>query len=214
MVTATDVDIPSITDISIIPHIDVDGVDVAKINLPTDKCDPIPKPKGGGLFGGTMKIGADIVNGIIDSGCNNEVPVAKGGEIPKWFNFRKFLNPNSIPPATGGPPEEPQDPEDPTKTPESNQASSSSSSSCSQIAFVSCDSSRLVSNSITEAAMACTTTSACSGADIPKATATTFLCSQTQSKTAKEQPLSVAAYQARPSLQQAAQHDRPAQVAV
>ncbi|KAF1832755.1 hypothetical protein BDW02DRAFT_411967 [Decorospora gaudefroyi] len=185
LVTATDVDIPTITDISIFPVIAVNGIDIVKMNLPTDKCNPIPKPSGGGFFGAILKVGSDIVNGIIDSACNIEIPVVKRGKIPEWLTFAKFPNPNSFPPATGGGPKEPQDPEDPedpeepTETPESSQASSSSSSSCSQTAFVSCDSSRLVSNSITQAGMACTTTSACSGADITKVTATTFVCSQT-----------------------------------
>jgi hypothetical protein len=104
LVTATDVDIPMITDISIFPHINVQGIDVVKLNLRTDKCNPIPKPSGGGFIGGKLKLGSDIVNGIIDSACNIEVPVVKGGKIPKWFNFGKFPHPTSFPPATGGPP--------------------------------------------------------------------------------------------------------------
>ncbi|CAG5141522.1 uncharacterized protein ALTATR162_LOCUS960 [Alternaria atra] len=149
LMTATNVAIPTITDISIFPHINVQGVDVVKMSLPTDICNPIPKPSGDGLLGGIFKFGGNIVNGIIDSACNIELPVVKGGHIPKWFNFGKFPHPSSFPPAPDGSPTEaqdpidPEDPEDPTESPDS------SSISCTQTAFVSCrDKSNVLHNKL------------------------------------------------------------------
>ncbi|KAF2829259.1 hypothetical protein CC86DRAFT_453919 [Ophiobolus disseminans] len=132
---------------------------------------------GGGILGAVLKVASNVVNGIIDASCNIEFPVVKGGKLPKWFSFGDF------PPAPGGKPQEPGDPEqpdqnEPTKSTEESKASSSVVSSCSSTAYSSCDVSRFVSGTATEMLQSCRTTSACTGSDVTKVIATTWLCSQ------------------------------------
>lgn len=185
LVTMTEAEIPRITNIDIFPHINVQGVDVVKMNLPNDVCKPLPKPKGGGFLGGVFKVASDVVNGVLDSACNLELPVVKSGNLPKGFNFGNFPHPTSFPPPPCPPnsePNEPNNPEDPkpeepTKTPEPSPSQSSPSSSCSQTVFSSCEVSRFVSDTVTRTTESCSTTTACTGLDITKISATTA-CTQ------------------------------------
>lgn len=178
LVTATEVEIPEVTDVSVFPNINVNGVDVVKMNLPEDKCKPIPKPSGGGVVGAVVQVASDVVNTVVDAACNVEFPIIKEN-LPDWFNFGSFPNPTSFLPPPGVNLEEPQTPE-PSKTPKLTEASSCSRSSCSQTAYSSCDLSRFVWETMTLTFQSCTTTTACSGADITKVTAIAKTCSQTE----------------------------------
>jgi hypothetical protein len=101
LVTATEVDISEVINISIFPHINVRGVDVVKVNLLEDVCKPLPKPGGGGLFGAVLKVASNVVKGIIDAACNvEEFPVVKSGKVPKWFNFGRLPTLNKFPTRT------------------------------------------------------------------------------------------------------------------
>ncbi len=60
-----------------------------KLTLPKDKCDPLPKPKAGGLLGLVADVADKIADTVLDAACNLEFPIIKGN-LPDWLDLAKF----------------------------------------------------------------------------------------------------------------------------
>ena len=61
----------------------------AKIELPKDKCNPLPKPKSGGLLGVVANVANKVVDTVMDAACNMEFPVLDKN-LPDWLDLTKF----------------------------------------------------------------------------------------------------------------------------
>jgi hypothetical protein len=184
------VHIPEITDLSLFPTVhvrhpdpnfNVPEVPFVKLELPEDKCNPLPKPKAKGLLGAVLNVANKIADTLLDAACHITFPVVEG-ELPDWVNFSVFPDPYNFPPPPDTNPKDPEDPEDPEdpQDPEGTKTASSSSSSCSPTQIPSCDITSFISGtSVQTAITSCTTTSACSGVGITRQTGITSTCTET-----------------------------------
>lgn len=129
-----------------------------KVTLPKDKCDPIPKVKGGGLLGLALNFASSVVDGVVDSACNLVFPVLNKSPIPPWLALDIY------PPAGDFPPDPEDDPED---DPTSSQTTTSSSSLCSASGVPQCTAScaltTVAGSQTTTCTQFCKTITACSG---------------------------------------------------
>jgi hypothetical protein len=145
---ATGLFVPKITDLAAVPTKKVQENDnddddtaviFAMITLPSDKCNPLPKPKADGLLGVVANVANKVIDTVMNAACQMEFPVIEG-TYPPWLNFGNF-------PAFQGytQPADPEDPDDDpdenpssSSTPTSTSSNSSSSSSCSAAAITNC----------------------------------------------------------------------------
>ncbi|KAF2019505.1 hypothetical protein BU24DRAFT_476571 [Aaosphaeria arxii CBS 175.79] len=178
IVYETDLFIPEVTDLSAVPtkkvkknddDDDNNAVIFVKIELPDDKCNPLPKPKAGGLLGIVANVANKVVDTVMDAACNMEFPVIKGN-MPDWMDLTKF-------PGLKGYTEPTKDPDDPNEDPDESSssaqesASSTSSESCSATPIPSCKETALISGTVTKSfTTECTTITACSGSAITSLT--------------------------------------------
>jgi hypothetical protein len=181
--SAPDLYIPKITDLGAVPtvkvkhnHEDQDSMAIvfARLEISKEKCNPLPKPKAGGLLGVVANVANKIVDTVMDAACNMEFPVLDS-ELPEWLDFTKFpgLKGYSVPPGakpidTANPvdPDEPDDSQEQTAS-ATSKTSSSSSSSCSTKTLTNCQGTNIISGTATLTfATKCSTEAACSGSGI------------------------------------------------
>jgi hypothetical protein len=183
IVSAPGLYIPKITDLAVVPtqrvkqnKDDDDSLAVifAKIELPKDTCNPLPKPKTGGLLGIVANIANKVIDAVLDAACSLEFPVIEG-DYPDWLDFTKFPALKGYPPPTGPQPNDPDNPQDPSRPsvpaipndpqkPSPSQKESSTASSCSAKTITRCKGTAIVSAMTTRSFVTeCSTETACSG---------------------------------------------------
>ncbi|KAF1954654.1 hypothetical protein CC80DRAFT_123650 [Byssothecium circinans] len=176
IVSVRDIYIPKITDLSAVStqrvkqnegDDDSTAVVFAKVELPKDKCDLVPKPKSGGLIGAVLDVANKMIDTVVDAACNVEFPVIEGN-LPDWMDFTRFPGLKGYSASSGPGPNEPSEPS-PSRAvssaaSEETPSSSSSSSSCSATAIARCKATNIISGTVTRSFITeCSTQTACSG---------------------------------------------------
>ncbi|KAF2690701.1 hypothetical protein K458DRAFT_326513 [Lentithecium fluviatile CBS 122367] len=186
LVIRKDIEIPEVTDISLFPVLKVKKgnlpeIPFVKMELPSDKCNPLPKPSAKEFLGVVLNVAQKAVDTVLDAACHISFPVING-DFPKGLDFSWFPHPDSFPPPPiVPPPNEPVNSEPTTtKDPDPTSSNPSSSTSCRATAVPSCDVTNIISANVTQTSItSCTTTTACSGIGITEVTGITSTCTQT-----------------------------------